>query len=104
MARNAVVTKDGWGVSYTTESGVEGVRLSVYKFPMNWKMGKPYRKGELDGRRYSSVEEASQAALDHGYLQRVVNCWCLKCRTLHTFLGKKSSFCPVHKFFNGSEE
>ena len=92
-----MVTRDGWSVSYTTGSGIDGVRLSVCRFPEG--LGGRILRGDADGKKFETQEDAEQYAYEHGYLQKPVKPWCPRCRVRHTFLGKRSAFCQEHKIF-----
>lgn len=89
------VTNEGWNVSTTTGSGIDGAILSVFKIKRNGR----FQYGDANGKQFPSSDAAFQYALDKGYLQQFVTPWCRKCRKLHTFLGKKSGFCNVHNEF-----
>jgi len=59
------VTRDGWCVSTETGTGINGVRLSVFKVINN----NPYkiRYGDHHGRMFSTQEEADKFTLERGY-------------------------------------
>ncbi len=97
-----LVTNDGWNVSCHSGTGIDGVILHVFKFilPLDRDYSKQkMRKGEADGLRFKTGEEARQYAYERGYLKPFVHAWCPKCRELHTFLGKRSGFCDKHRVF-----
>lgn len=75
-----LVTKDNWGVSYTSGSHLGGVRLSVHRY---MGQGKGLEKcPDCDGMVFPlddavgyceaverATEQATKVALDHGHLQ-----------------------------------
>lgn len=96
------VTQGKWSVSCTTGSGINGATLNVAilrdKLPSGWKI----QRGNCDGMHFASSDAAFKYAFEHGYLQRYyAGVACLKCRTVHTFLGHRSGFCHVHGEFCG---
>lgn len=100
--KTRLVTNDGWGVSFTSGTDIDGVILHVYKFilPLDGDYSKQkMRRGEADGLRFNNIEEAQQYAYERGYLAPFVHPWCPKCRVMHTFLGKRSGFCQEHGIF-----
>lgn len=95
-----LVTNDGWSVSYTSGTGIDGVILKVFKFlTVGGNQYAKMRRGEADGLRFKNTDEATRYAHERGYLKPFVHAWCPRCQTRHTFLGKRSGFCPKHKVF-----
>lgn len=81
MRNTRTVTRDGWGVSCTTGSGIEGAILKVYKHHkrpggLRYRDGAPipfsgiiFQQGDAYGLRFPSADAAWAYALEHGYLQ-----------------------------------
>jgi hypothetical protein len=96
VKREQTVTRDGWGVSTTSpveKDGVSGVELHVYKFPYQDRV--LLQKGDGYGKWFKNSEQAWKWALEHGYLQPFVHSWCPEHRTMHTFMGQRTGFCPL---------
>jgi hypothetical protein len=88
IARDTTVTYGGWGVSYTSGSGIDGVILNVYKdypdLPNEWGGLGRFRYGDHHGRRFDTMEQARDFALERGYLQPFVRgVVCQRCRVVH---------------------
>lgn len=94
------VTRDGWSVSTETSSVYQGARLNVFKFygPNDRKV----RYAEADGLMFKTSAAAFAYALEKGYLEPFVTPWCRHCRQLHTFLNRKSGFCPTLHVFTSA--
>lgn len=77
--RPTTVTRDGWNVS-STSGHLPGMQaqLSVFK-THNGK----YRHGDLHGRIYPTADDASAAALAHGYSQSHLQAACPHCGQVH---------------------
>ena len=89
------VTNTAFGTSITTGTGINGAVLSVYRFPFKDKPGKMMR-GEGHGRTFPSTEAAEAYLREHGLsAPHYRRAWCTKCRVLHTFMGRPTSFCAV---------
>jgi hypothetical protein len=95
------VCRDGWNVSTTSTSGIDGVILGVFK--LHRINGRHlFQYGSANGKKFECSDDAWAYALDRGYLQPFVHEWCLKCRKVHYFMGSRSGWCPDHKEFTGN--
>ena len=65
------VTNDGWSVSVTTGSHIEGAVLSLTKSPVC--SGRASRTGDWNKRVFPTSNEAFQFALERGYLTEYIN-------------------------------
>jgi hypothetical protein len=94
-AKNTV-TRDGWNVGtqyprYDADYNVlAGVTLSVFKIH-----GNLFQYGDANGKVFPNCDAAYAYAFEHGYLQKFVHAFCRVHRTRHTFLGKRTGFCPT---------
>ncbi len=96
-----LVTDGKWAVSYETGSGIDGAILKVYQIIEHNAKGERIRykvkHGDHYGKRFDSIETATQFAFKRGYLQRHVIPWCRTCRTVHVDANsRRSPFCHQH--------
>ena len=70
-AKQVLVTRDGWGVSTETGSGIKGAILHVYKHHGALHRMPRFisQHGDAYGMTFPNAEAATAYALDHGYLQ-----------------------------------
>lgn len=94
MTETQTVARDGWSVSTTTGSGIEGAVLHVRK-----RRGDRMPGGDHDGRIFPSSDAAFAWAFEHGYTEVFRTAWCRHCRQAHTFLGRRSGFCQALGIF-----
>ena len=67
---HTTVTQDGWSVSCTTGSRINGAILSLRRFRIAGRdMGCNGTRGYGDGRLFASRQAAWQWAFDHGYIR-----------------------------------
>jgi hypothetical protein len=68
--QHKTVTQGEWGVSVATGDGIDGARLSVYRFRVHGvELSGRCLRGFGYGRLFATQSEAWQWAFDHGYLQ-----------------------------------
>lgn len=95
MAKRRTVTQGQWSVSCTTGYGIDGAILHVFK---SRTIGNRhiFQNGQANGLHFANSDLAFDFAFERGYLQEYFSGpVCLKCRTVHTFLGHRSGFCDV---------
>lgn len=107
MGNNSrLCSANGWSVSCTTGTGIDGAKLSVAK--MREHMSEDYRRrsgfsfaiqrGDGDGRLFKTIEDAWEWSRQHGYLEPYCVPWCRDCRQIHRIkIGRrhmKLMLCP----------
>lgn len=107
-SRYTTVTRDGWSVGATTGTDIDGAILHVHRGSYRDASGRMrLRKGDADGMRFASSDEAHRYAYEHGYSQQHVAAWCSSCRALHrSTIGanpRRTGFCPVHHTFTSKD-
>lgn len=116
----ATVTHDGWSVSVTTGSRINGAILNVCKQtpraagPRRDATGRViplsmihFRYGQDNGKVFPSSDAAFAYALERGYLTQFVAPWCRHCRVRHrSEFGDRpgrTSWCPTRQEFVGCD-
>lgn len=87
MRKPTTVSAPGWNVSVTTSSARQGATLGVFR---GFFRGKA-RKGDADGRRFTTLDEAWAYARSHGYIEPHRIPWCPIHRCPHYFIGARST-------------